>query len=390
MRLLRLCAFGVIAAAAVACSNDTDGEVVTPDVLAGLRYVNLVADTGSLDFRVIDIVENAPNQVNATFRTGGAPQGFTTTILPWYQGVEAGARHIRVFRNSTDPAVASQVVFDTTYTFVAGQNYTFYLYGYARTGQTPAINALITADPPQTLTTTNPTVTQSTMTAITTTTNQIIASSTTGSWITGGVTVGDMVILSGHSTAANNSLRLVVAAVVRDTITITGTNLTANAVPDSSFTLTIVRARTAVRVIDLAATKAGTGGLASNVTDVFVDTLASAATPPAGSAKFTAVNFLEVRPYTQLITSTGLNYRAVIAASGTNTPIISGDIPAGTVGTSTSNPIPGELVAGTAMTIIIAPRAEPGSQAVPSGNPAAFQRPDLLFIMDQLPPRTAP
>ena len=42
--------------------------------------------------------------------------------------------------------------------------------------------------------------------AITTTTSTIVAAA--GSWITAGVRVGDIVTLTGHSTAANNSLRL--------------------------------------------------------------------------------------------------------------------------------------------------------------------------------------
>lgn len=391
MRLFRLFAFSAIAAVTVACANDTDGTPVTPDVLAGLRYVNLVADTGAVDFRVVDIVENAPNQVNAAFRTGGSPQGLTTTFLPWYQGVEAGTRHIRVFMNSTNPAVASQVVLDTVVTFTAGQNYTFYMYGYARTGQTPGVRALITADPVQTIPTANTAITQTatsgTLTSITTTTTTIVAAS--GSWITQGVKVGDLVVLTNHATGANNNLRLGVAAVTASTITIASSNLTANAVPDSAFTLTIQGGRFAARVIDLAATKTGTVSLGSAV-DLFVDTLAAAATPPAASAKFTTVNFLEVRSYTQLVVNSGLNYRAAIASAGTTTPIISGDVPAGTAGTSTANPIPGEIVAGTAMTIIIVPRAVAGTQAVPSGNPTTHQSPALLFIIDQLPPRTAP
>jgi hypothetical protein len=393
MRLLRLFALSAIAVAA-ACAASTDGTLVTPDPLAGLRYVNLVADTGAVDFRVIDIVENAPNQVAAAFRTGGNPAGFTAPAgtMPWYQGVEAGTRHIRVFMNGTTAAVASQIVFDTVVTFTAGQNYTFYLYGYARTGQTPRVNALITTDAVQSIPTATTAITQTatsgTLTSITTTTNTIVAAS--GSWITQGVKVGDMVVLTNHATAANNSLRLGVAAVTASTITIASANLIATAVPDSAFTLTIQSAKFAVRVIDLAASTAGTVSLAGNVADVFVDTLGAAVTPPAGSAKFTTVNFFEQRPYTQLVVNSGLNYRAAIAASGTATPFIQGDVPNGTVGTATANPIPGDLVAGTALTIIITPRAVAGSGAVPSGNPAAFQSPALAFVFDQLPPRTAP
>lgn len=146
MNLFRLSALCVAAVALAGCQPDEDGEPVTPDPVAGLRYVNVVADTGALDFRVVDVVANAPNQIGATFRTGGAPGGVTTTFLPPHRAVAAGTRRIRVFLNSTDPAVASTILLDTTYNFEANKDYTFYLYGYARTGSTPRMTALITED----------------------------------------------------------------------------------------------------------------------------------------------------------------------------------------------------------------------------------------------------
>ena len=78
------------------------------------------------------------------------------------------------------------------------------------------------------------------MTSITTTTTTIIAAA--GSWITEGVRVGDIVRLTGHSTAANNDINLRVITVTASTLTIAGTApLTANAVADTSFTLTILK-----------------------------------------------------------------------------------------------------------------------------------------------------
>ena len=154
MRLLRLCAFGVLALAASACSKDTDGSITNPGPLAGLRYVNLVPDTGAMDFRVMDVVGNAPNQVAAGFRAGGLPGGVTTTLIPMHQAVRAGTRDITVFMSGTTPAIASDVMFDTTFTFEANTNYTMYLYGYSRTGSTPAVNAIIVKDSVQTLTAT--------------------------------------------------------------------------------------------------------------------------------------------------------------------------------------------------------------------------------------------
>jgi hypothetical protein len=146
MRLLHVCAVGALTAAAVGCSHDSSGIPVTADPVAGLRYINVVPDTGGLDFRITDVVENAPMTYNATFRTGGNPYGVSTSLLPPHFAVLAGTRHIRVFPTSTNPDVASQVVFETDYTFVAGEYYTVYLYGYARSTGNPRVNVLITHD----------------------------------------------------------------------------------------------------------------------------------------------------------------------------------------------------------------------------------------------------
>jgi hypothetical protein len=142
----------LLGAAVAACSKDTAGVLQTPPPLAGLRYFNAVPDTGMMDFRVVDVVSYAPNTVQATFRTGGNPQGITTTFPPPYLSVQAGTRHIRVFLEDTVLATATTVMFDTTVTFVENTNYTFYLYGSART---PPLKAMITADSVPTIATGN-------------------------------------------------------------------------------------------------------------------------------------------------------------------------------------------------------------------------------------------
>ena len=93
-------------------------------------------------------------------------------------------------------------------------------------------------------------ITQAAMTSITTTTSTIVAAA--GSWIAQGVRVGDIVTLTGHATTANNDLRLRVTAVTASTITVAGTPLTADAVADTSFTLTILRK---LKTVDGAPTK---------------------------------------------------------------------------------------------------------------------------------------
>jgi len=303
MKLVRLLALGAMVAASAGCSRDTDGDLIALDPLSGLRYVNLVADTGAMDFRIIDIVGDAPNTVGATFRTGGAPNGVTnpSPTQPPYLPVRAGTRHIRVFMNGTSSAVASTIMFDTTFAFVANTNYTMFLYGYSRTGQ-GGVQAIITSD----------------------------------------------------------------------------------VVP------TIAAGQFAVRVVHLAPSVSPT--LGSTNVDVFVDTLAAAATP-IGSAQFANVAFGEVRPYlTRTVrlaaagppAVTAWNYRAAYTATATLTPFVQGDVPNGTVGTSTVNPAAGDLVAGSAFSIVLVPPSVTGSPAT------NFTTPSAIFLIDQKPPRTAP
>jgi hypothetical protein len=82
-------------------------------------------------------------------------------------------------------------------------------------------------------------ITQATMTSITTTTSTIVAAG--GSWITQGVRKGDIVRLTSHSTAANNSKNLRVLDVSATTITVPAGSLTTDAVADATFTLTILK-----------------------------------------------------------------------------------------------------------------------------------------------------
>jgi hypothetical protein len=130
--------FGVggLAVAAGACKDDA----VTPSPVvpyAAIQYVNAVSDTGEMDFRVIDIVSNS-GLFDVDFRE------FDEFAKP----IEAGQRRIRVFMSSqTDQSVASDVVWDTTAAFTEGGYYKFLLTGFARPGQTPALQARIVADP---------------------------------------------------------------------------------------------------------------------------------------------------------------------------------------------------------------------------------------------------
>lgn len=73
------------------------------------------------------------------------------------------------------------------------------------------------------------------LTSITTGTSTIVAAA--GSWITAGLRVGDVIVLTGHSTAGNNSRNLRITGLTASTITVAET-LTADAVADTAFTVT--------------------------------------------------------------------------------------------------------------------------------------------------------
>jgi hypothetical protein len=120
MRLNRFILLGV-AVVLCACGKDTVG-VDTPPANATVRYINALADTGSVDIAMIDQVQWSANAKPLAFRGGSA-----------YQIAEATKpRHIRVFPTSTNPAVTSQIIHDTTITFTPGTRVTLLLTGSAR------------------------------------------------------------------------------------------------------------------------------------------------------------------------------------------------------------------------------------------------------------------
>lgn len=120
MRLQRLVLFCLGAAVVSGCDDD---KIVTssPPPLAGVRFINALADTGAVDIRMIDQVEWSALALTLAFRSGTE-----------HQPTEAKARRIRVFPTSTNPAVTSQFLIDTTITVAANTNYTFLLVGSAR------------------------------------------------------------------------------------------------------------------------------------------------------------------------------------------------------------------------------------------------------------------
>ena len=103
-----------------ACENDKI-STTTPPPLAAVRFINSVADTGSVDIGMIDQVEWSAYAKPLAFRAASA-----------YQPSEAKARHIRVFPTSLNIAVTSQILVDTTVTLTAGSRVTLLLTVSAR------------------------------------------------------------------------------------------------------------------------------------------------------------------------------------------------------------------------------------------------------------------
>ena len=109
----------------VACYSDvTQPTAATNPPLAYTRFINAVNDTGPLDFRFIDQIDNSPIGLLIAYR------GFTP-----YQATDAShARHLRVFwdiqaTGGVAGVVTTGQLADTTATFTAGTYYTIILTG---------------------------------------------------------------------------------------------------------------------------------------------------------------------------------------------------------------------------------------------------------------------
>jgi len=139
---------GLFALTGCGDSNLGGTETVLAEA-AYIRYVNVVPDTSSLDFRFVDGgIEGSPQYANVPFRSYTA-----------YQRIRPGARQMKVFTNPNAylnaASVAVQTHVDTTFTFEPNARYTIMSYGYSRTGQTPRHRLVIIRDElPATLTAT--------------------------------------------------------------------------------------------------------------------------------------------------------------------------------------------------------------------------------------------
>jgi hypothetical protein len=134
MTSLRFLAVSALAVASLSCTKEATFNQPLPP-LAGIHWVNAVPDTGEQDIRIVDIVSNA-GLFNATFRASNM----------FYQPIEAGTRTVRVFNSSDDPAIASQVIGESSVSLTASNNYTVIHAGFARTGGVPARAVVVIPD----------------------------------------------------------------------------------------------------------------------------------------------------------------------------------------------------------------------------------------------------
>lgn len=122
-----------------ACKNDKGiSDPVTPAPAATIRFINATVDTGTVDFRFIDKVENLPMLLGVPFR---GTSGFFTRVAP-------GTRPVRIFVNSTDPIEAQKRLVDTTISLSANKRYTLVYAGQARGNQDRLVVIEETTPPP--------------------------------------------------------------------------------------------------------------------------------------------------------------------------------------------------------------------------------------------------
>jgi hypothetical protein len=137
MNVRRIAVLVALSLAATACGDEA-GPFLAPDLpLAYTRFVSAVTDTGAMDWRFIDAVANSPYVFGQAFR------GFSP-----YQATTPGARHLRIFPTSTNVAITTQIVIDTTITFEPSKYYTLVHVGLARGSGTPADKIVVFDDAP--------------------------------------------------------------------------------------------------------------------------------------------------------------------------------------------------------------------------------------------------
>lgn len=124
MRFRYLLLLGLTVVSVSACGDDTVTDS-TPGPAALVRFVNAIVDTGTVDLRFVDRVENLPTFLGVPFRGSSG----------LYQRVTPGTRPVRIFPNSSNPALASIRLVDKTITLDVDKRYTLVYAGRAAGNQ---------------------------------------------------------------------------------------------------------------------------------------------------------------------------------------------------------------------------------------------------------------
>jgi hypothetical protein len=121
-----LCACVAALAVVAACDKSAGPTTPAKESLAFTRFVNAVSDSGPMDWRFVDVIENSPVAFGLNFR-----QTFPGAS---YQATGTGPRHLRIFPTTTDIRYVSTVLFDTTFNFEENTHYTIMIAGNLRAG----------------------------------------------------------------------------------------------------------------------------------------------------------------------------------------------------------------------------------------------------------------
>lgn len=125
MRLFRFLSICAGAALIAACSDSSPTGTTSRPPMAGVRFINALADTFAVDVRPQDQILWRVNVSELKYR--GATE---------YMAVEAGTWPVRMFpqpgATAADPKVVSQVLLDESLTFEANVDYTVLVTGSAR------------------------------------------------------------------------------------------------------------------------------------------------------------------------------------------------------------------------------------------------------------------
>jgi hypothetical protein len=154
-RIFQLSTLCLLVGVAISCQPDRVTTIQSTPV-AGVRFINAVPDTGAsfgLDFRFVDIVENS-DAYRITFRdTPSASGAVVAGAQIQYKPAQIGSRHFRIFLDDTLQSIATTVLMDSTVNLAQGHNYTFLLWGNARSTGTDKMRLTVidenVADPGQ-------------------------------------------------------------------------------------------------------------------------------------------------------------------------------------------------------------------------------------------------